>query len=55
MSEFRSSNVSMREDIWSKHRDAAGGEVMSVAGAINKTAMLVGFLLLGATWVWHLF
>lgn len=56
MSEYRSSNPSMRDDVWSQGRDvASSSDVMSVAGVVNKTAMLVGFLLLGAVWVWHLF
>ncbi|HET7248271.1 MAG TPA: Bax inhibitor-1/YccA family protein [Gemmatimonadales bacterium] len=35
-----------------QYTQAAGGEVMSVEGAINKTALLLLLVIAGATWVW---
>ncbi len=56
MSLWRSSNPMMNENVYRNEGQAvSSAETMSVAGTVNKTAMLTGFLLLGATWVWHLF
>jgi uncharacterized YccA/Bax inhibitor family protein len=46
----------MNENVYQQgEASLSASETMSIPGTVNKTAMLTGFLLLGATWVWHLF
>lgn len=49
---MRSSNPTLNENIFESDRSLAGGEVMTVQGAVNKTLILLGILLIAAGWIW---
>jgi uncharacterized YccA/Bax inhibitor family protein len=47
---MRSSNPVLGENVFS--HSAAGGQVMTVQGAVNKTLILLALVLLPAAWIW---
>lgn len=50
---MRTSNPAMNEKIFT--RSAAGGETMTLSGAVNKTFILLALVVLGASYTWRLF
>ncbi len=49
---FRSSNPTLRESMLAQERSFAEGEPMTVQGAVNKSFVLLGLIVLSAFWVW---
>lgn len=49
---MRSSNPALRDKSFSPEHVGAGAGVMTLEGAVNRTIVLVGILLLTATWTW---
>ncbi len=49
---MRSGNPVLTGDTFRRERALAGGDVMTVAGAVNKTALLLAILFVTATYTW---
>jgi len=49
---FRSTNPTLREDMFAGERSYAGGEAMTIQGTVNKCFILLGLVMLSAFWVW---
>ncbi|HSV43236.1 MAG TPA: Bax inhibitor-1/YccA family protein [Candidatus Bathyarchaeia archaeon] len=49
---FRSSNPTLRESMLAQERSFAEGQPMTVQGAVNKSFVLLGLIVLSAFWVW---
>src|SRR5262245_15164886 len=53
LADLRSGNPALSADTFRKVRAAAGEEVMTVGGAVNKTAIALVILLLSAAYTWN--
>ncbi len=52
MNDMRTSNPALNENIFSSSSSLTGGQVMTVQGAVNKTLVLLGLLIVAAAWIW---
>ncbi len=51
---MRTANPALNDRIFSRDRVTAGEGVMTIEGTVNRTIILVGILLVAATWSWSL-
>jgi len=49
---FRSSNPTLRENVFSGERAYAQGETATIQGTINKSFILLGLIAVSAYWIW---
>lgn len=49
---FRSSNPTLRDSFFAKERVYSGQPAMIIQGIINKCFLLLGLIVLSASWVW---
>ncbi len=53
MAMMRTSNPALNDQAFSSARSYASGESMTIQGTVNKTFVLLGLLLLTASWIWN--
>lgn len=50
---FRSTNPTLKEELFSSSGAFSDGQVMTIQGTVNKTLIMLALLVAGAAWVWQ--